>query len=92
VVELLGVMACACATGSGVSGPVQNVSLRMTDRATGSDVTPNGFPRVRACPTGILGHHKCDLSCAHIPLVLFTSTDKRYTYAHLCRFDIIGCI
>jgi hypothetical protein len=27
------------------------VPLRMTNRATGNDVTPKGFPRVRACAT-----------------------------------------
>ena len=31
----------------------QNVSLRMTVRATGSDVTPKGFPSVCACATGV---------------------------------------
>ena len=29
------------------------VPLHMTDRATGSNVTPKGFPRVRACTTEV---------------------------------------
>ena len=43
---------------------VQNVSLRMTDRATGSNVT--GFPRVRTCETRSWGF---------LPISLFTRND-----------------
>jgi hypothetical protein len=50
------VIACACATCTFCTTTiVQNVSLHIIDRATGSDVTPKGFPRVRACPTGSWG-------------------------------------
>ena len=34
-------------------------------------------------------HHKCDLSCAHILLVLFTSTDKRYIYIYIYIFVVL---
>ena len=40
-------IACACAIGTLCTTTivvVQHVSLRMTDRATGSDVTPKGVP------------------------------------------------
>ena len=48
-------IAYACGTGKFSTTTivvVQNVSLRMTDRATGSDVTWKGFPWVCAFPTG----------------------------------------
>ena len=45
--EVTEVIACACTTGTFCTTTIvaiQNVSLRMTDRATGCDVTPKGVP------------------------------------------------
>ena len=48
-------IACACTTGTFCTTTVVVVPLCMTERPTGSDVTPKVFPRVHACTTGSRG-------------------------------------
>ena len=43
-------IACACASGTFCTTSIV-VPLCMTDRATGNDVSPSGFPWVCACAT-----------------------------------------
>ena len=45
----------ACAIGTFCTTTIVVVPFPMTDRATGNDVTPKGFPRVCACATGSWG-------------------------------------
>ena len=47
-----GSIACACATGTFCTTTIVVVPLCMTDRATGNDVTPSGFPWVCVSATG----------------------------------------
>ena len=49
------VISFACATGTFCTTTIVVVPFPMTDRATGNDVTPKGFPRVCACATGSWG-------------------------------------
>jgi hypothetical protein len=53
-----GSMSCACASGTFCTTIIVVVPLRMTDKTTGNDVTPKGFPHMRPCATGSWGSHR----------------------------------